>query len=183
MLFSSLLRKIRKSRVFIIKLTHPFPTAKRLSLWRQTPSLYWRFSFFYCFHCHRDTTSAKLSQVSPLISSLVVVVALVLYCSFALEFLDLLPTMLKRRGKIIEVESDEEIDSYPYLLKETPLNPQISPSDVGPSQSKETLRFPSLVGTPPLSGHEYSGDDGGRASGSYKSRGFGEGTRRKVAPN
>lgn len=82
--------------------------------------------------------------------------------------------MSKRRGKIIEVESDKEIDSYPHLLRETPLNPQISPKDVGPSQSKETLRFPSLVGTPPLSGHEHSGDNGGRALGFGESRGFGK---------
>ena len=82
--------------------------------------------------------------------------------------------MSKRRGKIIEVESNEEIDSYPHLLRETSLNPQISPSDVGPSQSKETLRFPPLVVTPSPSGHEPSGDNGGRASGSGESRGFGE---------
>lgn len=87
--------------------------------------------------------------------------------------------MSKRRGKIIEVESDEEIDSYPHLLRETPLNPQISPSDVGPSQSKKTLRFPSLVGTQPLSGHEHSRDNSGRASGSGESRGFDEAGRLK----
>ena len=60
-----------------------------------------------------------------------------------------------------------------FIKRNSPRSPDF-PSDVGPSQSKETLRFPPLVVTPSPSGHEPSGDNGGRASGSGESRGSGE---------
>lgn len=72
--------------------------------------------------------------------------------------------MLKLKGKIIDIESDEEIDLYLYMLRETLLDPQISPSDVDPSNTKSTLRQPSLEVTPPPSGHEPSGDKSGQTS-------------------
>ena len=102
-----------------------------------------------------------------------VVVALVLYCAFLFDYLDFflqkISSMSKRKGKIIEIESDEEIDSYPFLLKETPLGPQIPSSDVDPYNSKNTMRQLQLEITLPPSGHEPNGGNDEQTSGSGES--------------
>ena len=80
--------------------------------------------------------------------------------------------MSKRKGKLIEVESDEEeIYSYPHLFGGTLLGPQIPPGDVGPSLTKEILGHPPLEVTPSPSGREPNADSGGQSSGSGESRG------------
>lgn len=78
--------------------------------------------------------------------------------------------MSKWKGKIFEIESDEEIDSYPFLLKETPLGPYIPSSDVGPYSSKNTMRQPQLEITPPPSGQKPNGGNDEQTSGSSESR-------------
>lgn len=56
--------------------------------------------------------------------------------------------MSNKKGKIIEVESDEEVDSYPHMLREYLLDPQIPLSNVGPSSIENVLMQPSLEATP-----------------------------------
>lgn len=50
------------------------------------------------------------------------------------------------------------------MLRETLLDPPSSPSDVDPSNTKSTLRQPSLEVTPPPPAHEPSGDKSGQTS-------------------
>lgn len=76
--------------------------------------------------------------------------------------------MSKRRGKIIVVESDEKIDSYPHLLIETLTGPQISPDNVGPTSNMDILEYPRPGATPSPSSHEPSGDRGGQPLGSRR---------------
>lgn len=50
--------------------------------------------------------------------------------------------MTNQKGKIIEVESDEEVDYYPHMLREYLLDPQIPLSDVGPFSIENVLMQP-----------------------------------------
>lgn len=68
--------------------------------------------------------------------------------------------MSRWRKEIVVDESDEEIDSYPNLLKST--DPQNPPSNVGPS----TLEYPRPKAILPSSNYELVGNRGGEASGS-----------------
>ena len=80
--------------------------------------------------------------------------------------------MSRQKGKIIAVESDEEIDSYPNLFG--PLDPQNASTNVGPSPNIVTLEYPRPETILPPSECEPSGNRGGQASGSGENRGFGE---------
>lgn len=54
-----------------------------------------------------------------------------------------IPTMSCRKRKIIKIENDEEIDSYPHILREPLFDPQIPLGDVDPSCLKSVLRQPT----------------------------------------
>lgn len=72
--------------------------------------------------------------------------------------------MSRRKGKIIEAESDEEIDSYPNLLR--PTDPQNPSNSIGPSYNRDTLEYPRPGVVPPPSNGEPIGNRDGPASGS-----------------
>ncbi|KAK9229518.1 hypothetical protein WN944_022481 [Citrus x changshan-huyou] len=76
--------------------------------------------------------------------------------------------MLRRKGKIIVVESDEEIDSYPNFLRA--IDPQNPSSNVGPYSRKNTLRYSQSEAIPPPYDCELNGNRGGQASGSGENR-------------
>ena len=77
--------------------------------------------------------------------------------------------MSRWKGKIIAVESDEEIDSYPNLLR--PTDPQNPSSNVGPSSNMVTLKYPQPEAVLPHSDCEPSGNRGGQVSGSDENHG------------
>ncbi|XP_024041980.1 uncharacterized protein LOC112099112 [Citrus clementina] len=78
-------------------------------------------------------------------------------------------TLSRRRGKLIVDESDEEIDSYPNLLR--PTDPQHPCSSVGPSYNRDTLEYPRPETILPSSDYEPTGNHGGQASGSGENHG------------
>lgn len=73
--------------------------------------------------------------------------------------------MSKRKGKIIVAESDEEINSYPHLLKENPTSLLMSPGNVGLSSNRDILEYPGPGVIPLPSDREPSEDCGGQPSG------------------
>ena len=70
--------------------------------------------------------------------------------------------MSRWRGKLVVDESNEEIDSYPNLLRST--NPQYPSSSVGPSYNRDTLEYPRPETILPYSDYEPMGNRGGQAS-------------------
>lgn len=73
--------------------------------------------------------------------------------------------MSRRMKEIVIDESDEEIDSYPNLLKST--DPQNPPSNVGPSN----LEYPHPEAILPPSNYEFVGNRGGEVSDSGENHG------------
>lgn len=76
--------------------------------------------------------------------------------------------MLRRKGKIIVVESDDEIDSYPNLLRA--IDPQNPSSNVGPYSRKNTIRYSQPEAIQPPYDCELNRNRGGQAYSSGENR-------------
>ena len=86
--------------------------------------------------------------------------------------------MSRQKGKLIAVESDEEIDSYPNLFG--PLDPQNPSTNVGPSSYMVTSEYPrpEIVLSPFEC--EPSGNRSGQVSGFGENRGLGGGGKKSL---
>lgn len=62
--------------------------------------------------------------------------------------------MLRRKEKIIEIKSDEERDSYPYILRKPLFDPEIPVGDIGPSSIRSVLRQPTPEASSSSEGNE-----------------------------
>lgn len=79
--------------------------------------------------------------------------------------------MSRRKGKLLAVESDEEINSYPNLFG--PLDHQNPSTNVGPSSNTVPFEYPRPETVLPPPECEPRGNRGGQALDSGENRGSG----------
>lgn len=101
--------------------------------------------FFRCHHrgCH----FASLKPLQVLLSERIPGYCCIdLCCSFLFKCLDFVSISIisKRKEKITEVESKDELDFYPNMLRGPLFDSQIPLDDVGPSSVKSILRKTTL---------------------------------------